>query len=132
MKLELGVTQAEAKELAVGGGDFEPLPDGQYEVSCSAIEHTTSKAGSLMIKWTLDVINNDDAAGRKLFSYTVINEDESKNFGLYAHFAAFGLSIGKDGSVETDDALGREAIANVIQQQYQDKITNSVKSVIGK
>jgi len=130
MKIEVNMNDKEIKEAAAGG-DFEPLPDGQYEVSCQATEVTTSKSsGSPMIKWTFDVINNPDYVGRRLWSYTVINEDTSKNFSLANHLEALGLSVGKDGSFETDDALGRNCIAVVTQQQYQDKITNSIKKLV--
>lgn len=127
MKLELGVTQKEAEELA--GGDFEVLPVDKYEGSCCQITDDPAKSGSPMLTWTFEIINNPDFAGRKLKSYTVINEDESKNFGLYQHLAALGLSLGKDGTVETDDALGRTCIVDVTQGMYKEKMVNNIKTV---
>ncbi|MEB9098410.1 DUF669 domain-containing protein, partial [Bacillus cereus] len=32
-----------------GGGDFEPLPDGQYEVAVENLELTESKKGDPML-----------------------------------------------------------------------------------
>ena len=130
MKIEINMNQKEVEE-AGKGNDFEPLPDGEYEVSCQATEVTTSKtSGSPMIKWTFDVMNNPDYVGRRLWSYTVINDDPSKNFSLANHLEALALTVGKDGSFESDDALGRNCIAVVSQQQYMDKITNSIKRLV--
>ena len=134
MKIEINMNDKEVKEAA-GGGDFEPLPDGQYEVSCQATELTVTgpdskTPGTPMIKWTFDVINNPDYAGRRLWSYTVINPDAEDNFSLANHLEALVLTVGKDGSFESDDVLGRNCIANVTQSMFNNKITNNVKSLI--
>ncbi|MBG9863102.1 hypothetical protein ABD99_00005, partial [Bacillus cereus] len=49
-KIDLEALAADVKEVEEnGGGDFEPLPDGQYEVAVEKLELTESKKGDPML-----------------------------------------------------------------------------------
>lgn len=64
-------------------GEFEPLPDGQYEVAPEALELTRSKKGFPMIKATFRIINGDYEGRFIWVNQVVLTGGEHDRFMLH-------------------------------------------------
>lgn len=67
-----------------GGGNFEPIPDGQYEVEVEVMELTTSKAGDPMLKIWFKVLEGE-YEGQRIFYNKVMQPQNDRAFGLQVH-----------------------------------------------
>lgn len=79
-----------------GGGDFAPLPVGEYEVVISEVKIDKSKAGNDMVKLTLTVRDNVDQPGqkRKFFDNMVVTEKAM--FRFHQLIQALGFEQGHE------------------------------------
>lgn len=50
---DLATFDAEFEGAPVEDSDFEPLPDGKYQVTVERVELLRSRAGNPMLKWCL-------------------------------------------------------------------------------
>lgn len=67
-----------------GGGDFEDLPDGSYEVEVKSMELGQSKAGDPMLKITFIILDGEHE-GRKIWYNGVMQPQNDKAFGFQTH-----------------------------------------------
>ncbi|MEK4715251.1 DUF669 domain-containing protein [Sporosarcina sp. FSL K6-5500] len=84
-QVDLEALQGDVKDVEEnGGGDFEPLPDGQYEVSVEKLELTESKKGDPMLTiWF--IILTGEYEKQRLFYNKVMQPQNDKAFGLQVH-----------------------------------------------
>lgn len=77
---------ADVKEVEENGGygDFEPIPDGQYEVEVEKLELTQSKKGDPMLTIWFKVIAGD-YENQRIFYNKVMQPQNDKAFGLQVH-----------------------------------------------
>lgn len=85
-QVDLEALAADVKDVEKngGGGDFEPLPDGQYEVSVEKMELTESKKGDPMLTIWFKVIEGN-YEGQRIFYNKVMQPQNDKAFGLQVH-----------------------------------------------
>ncbi|CUB28320.1 DUF669 domain-containing protein [Bacillus cereus] len=84
-KIDLEALAADVKEVEEnGGGDFEPLPDGQYEVAVEKLELTESKKGDPMLTIWFKIVEGD-YEGQRLFYNKVMQPQNDKAFGIQVH-----------------------------------------------
>lgn len=76
---------ADAEEVELnGGGGYEDIPDGQYEVEVEVMELTTSKAGDPMLKIWFKILEGD-YEGQRIFYNKVMQPQNEKAWGLQVH-----------------------------------------------
>jgi len=57
----------------VTGGNFEPIPAGDYVVEIEKVENRTAKSGNEMLSLTFNVVEGE-YEGRKIFDLYVLTE----------------------------------------------------------
>jgi len=83
--VDIEALEADVKEVEEnGGGNFEPIPDGQYEVEVEVMELTTSKAGDPMLKIWFKVLDGEHE-GQRIFYNKVMQPQNDRAFGLQVH-----------------------------------------------
>jgi hypothetical protein len=88
-ELEAGFDQAEEKK-----NEFEPVPDGSYQVNTEKAELKRSKdAGNLMLTTTLKILGPTHA-GRLLFRRNMLQTAENLSW-LKTDLAKYGIRLGK-------------------------------------
>ena len=84
-----GFAEAEIKER-----EFEPIPDGKYQVNVKRVELTRAKTSDTpMLKWTLEIIA-PSCQGRILFRNNLIGSQENINW-LKTDLHTCGLDLKK-------------------------------------
>ena len=94
----------------IEGGEFEPIPAGDYLVEIEKCEAKTSSSGNDMLTMTFNVVEGD-YAGRKIFDNYVLTEKAL--WKLKSLFVALGEDV--DGILEFDpsDLIGQTFLATV-------------------
>jgi len=105
--------------------DFEPIPAGNYVVRVLEATEKSSAKGKY-IKLTLEVTEGE-YAGRKLFHN--LSELPQSLWNLKRFLDAAGVEYGEEGFA-TEDIQGAELEVSVVQEPYNDKITNKVKGYL--
>lgn len=119
------VNHSEAK-----GGDFTPVPVGEYEIIVSKAEATTSKSsGNPMIKLQLTIRDDvpQEAQKRKLFDNIVFQDNMV--WKIQQVYKAFGLTDGTTMNGIEDvvsNLLYKVARVKVKHETYQDKVQDRV------
>lgn len=118
---------------APGGGSFEPLPNGKYEVECEAAEVRPTSTGKTMFVLTL-VVTAGQYKGRKLWTNIVISPENAVALSIaFRHFAALGADTSFF-ATDPDDAtvcakiIGGRASATVVLRK-DDPTRNEVKDL---
>ncbi|MEC5308878.1 DUF669 domain-containing protein [Bacillus thuringiensis] len=84
-KVDLEALAADVQEVEEnGGGDFEKVPDGQYEVAVEKMELTESKNCDPMLMIWFDIVDGE-YEGQKIFYYKVMQPQNDKAFGFQVH-----------------------------------------------
>ncbi|HFJ9285018.1 TPA: DUF669 domain-containing protein [Bacillus toyonensis] len=85
-KLDLEALAADVQEVEEngGGGDFEKVPDGQYEVAVEKMELTESKKGDPMLMIWFNIVDGE-FEGQKIFYYKVMQPQNDKAWGYQVH-----------------------------------------------
>ena len=99
----------------VTGGNFEPLPAGDYKLEIEKVEEKTSKAGNPMLNVTFNVVDHEEYEGRKVFDLYVLTEKAL--WKLKDLFIAIGKDV--DGIIEFDpqDLVGEMFIGNITVEE---------------
>lgn len=94
----------------IEGGEFEPIPAGDYLVEIEKCEEKMSSSGNNMLAMTFNVVEGD-YAGRKIFDNYVLTEKAL--WKLKSLFVALGEDV--DGILEFDpsDLIGQTFLATV-------------------
>lgn len=104
---------------------FEPIPAGQYFaqiVNPDDVQLTESSTGKPMLKivWT---IQDGEFSGRKVFDNVVL----TVAWKVKQYAEVIGIESGAE--LDTDDFIGTEALLNVIQDTYNNKVNNKIKTI---
>ncbi|MCQ6288088.1 DUF669 domain-containing protein [Bacillus cereus] len=85
-KVDLEALAADVQEVEEngGGGDFEKVPDGQYEVAIEKMELTESKKGDPMLMIWFNIVDGE-FEGQKIFYYKVMQPQNDKAWGYQVH-----------------------------------------------
>lgn len=85
-KIDLEALAADVQEVEEngGGGDFEKVPDGQYEVAVEKMELTESKKGDPMLMIWFNIVDGE-FEGQKIFYYKVMQPQNDKAWGYQVH-----------------------------------------------
>lgn len=103
-----------ADDMPAGGGDFDPLPAGEYQVRISEAGIQTTKAGTgQYIKMRLDVIGPTHA-GRVIWSNLNIRNPNPKAEEIgRQQLGAIMRAIGVPSLTDTDQLVGGDLIVKV-------------------
>ena len=84
-QVDLEALQGDVKDVEEnGGGDFEPLPDGQYEVAVEKMEMGESKKGDPMLTIWFQILTGEYEKQR-LFYNKVMQPQNDNAFGFQVH-----------------------------------------------
>ncbi|MFD2628744.1 DUF669 domain-containing protein [Oceanobacillus kapialis] len=84
-EVDVEALQEDVKEVEEnGGGDFEDVPDGQYEVAVEKMEMRTSKKGDPMLTIWFKILEGD-FEGQLIFYNGVMQPQNERAFGLQVH-----------------------------------------------
>jgi hypothetical protein len=101
---------------------FPDVPDGLYNTVIEKLELTTSQSGNPMLKWTLNIVDDVQHTGRKLFRNNMIVSPENLRW-LKTDLDHAGLSIIRVS--ELHNPVVREQLIGVkLQVQKKTKTVN--------
>lgn len=85
-EVDLEVLAADVEEVEKNGGtgDFEPVPDGEYEVEVEKLELTQSKKGDPMLTIWFKILTGD-YENQRIFYNKVMQPQNERAFGLQVH-----------------------------------------------
>lgn len=109
----------------VEGNDFEPMPAAQYFaqiVNPDDVVLTESSTGKPMLKFTW-TIQDGEYAGRKVWDNVVL----SVQWKVKQYAECAGIESGAE--IDTEDFVGMEALLDIIQDEYNGKVNNKIKTV---
>lgn len=110
----------------VTGGNFEPIPAGDYVLEIENIEERVSKAGNDMLNITFNVAEGE-YEGRKIFEFYVLSEKAL--WKLKDLLIALGIDAEGQVDISIDDLEGEMLIGNVeIQEQKGYDPSNKIKT----
>lgn len=90
---DLATFDADYEGAPIEDSDFEPLPDGRYQVLVERVELLRSRAGNSMLKWTLRVLG-PQCQGRLLWRNNVIASAENLKW-LKSDLHTCGITLSK-------------------------------------
>lgn len=109
----------------VEGGNFDPVPAGDYLVEIEKFEETTSTSGNQMIKATFKIVEGE-YEGRKIFDNYVLNQNSL--WKLKSLFVALGEDVSGMAEFSPDDFVGKKFLATVsIEESAGYDPTNRIK-----
>ena len=110
----------------VTGGNFEPIPAGDYVLEIENIEEQVSKAGNNMLNITFNVAEGE-YAGRKIFEFYVLTEKAL--WKMKDLLIALGIDTEGQVDIDIDDLEGEMFIGNVeIQEQRGYEPSNKINT----
>lgn len=103
------------------GGNFEPVPEGEYEMMCEEAEEKDTKSGGTMIKAKFRVLG-PTMANRVIFvNFNIVNRsDKAQEIGR-RQLATWARAVGKPNAQDTDELLNRPFIGVVDIEAGDDK-----------
>lgn len=107
------------------GGDFI-IPAGDYEVHLTDFDNKPSKEGKPMITWKFQA--GPEGKNLRFFNRTVLQGPGA--FKLAETVEALGLGkAGEQVRLKRSEAIGRRAIAQVIQTEYEGQKRMEIKKL---
>ena len=129
---KFGFDSSEVDMTAVGGGNYDPIPAGDYTLKALEAEEKETKAGGLMIKVKFEVVSGE-YAGRWIWdNFNVVNASEkAQNIGRQ-QLVAWATACGKPDADDTDKLLDKKFNATVSIEKgtggYKD--SNGIKAFL--
>jgi hypothetical protein len=117
------------------GGDFEPLPKGDYDVRVDSAEATTSSTGKMMFKLKFKVVGGPNN-GRTLFNNITLSTDNPNALRMFfMNMKAFGLDpafFNQNPGPDTVAAgmVGKEVRVKVDHQTYNGQLRENIKQML--
>ena len=113
-------------EVDENAGVYSPLPAGRYRVKVLEVEDGYSKAGDPKINMKLAVVDQSD---RWVYHTLTFIPKGQPGHGIGVHsLKCFGFSIDKSRvNFDSDDIVGKEAIADLVIDEYNGKRSNKVR-----
>lgn len=117
---------------AGGSGNFEPLPDGDYELKVIQAEAKTTSTGKIMFKVTNEV-QGGPFAKRRVWDQLVVTTDNPKAMNMF-FMKASSMGLGKTfwdanpSNAQVEQALnGRAFRATLGKRTYNGTESNEIK-----
>lgn len=116
-------------DLSGGGGSFEPIPDGVYNVKVDACTPEVSQNGNPYLKFVYVVIDGDHS-GRKVWdNLTIIAKTDWKQTQVFEAltrqpYRSSGLKI------NPKDLVGLECRAVIYQNEFEGKVRNKIEKIL--
>ena len=98
----------------VTGGNYEPIPTGDYVVEIEKVENRTAKSGNAMLNITFNVMEGEHE-GRKVFDFYVLTEKAL--WKLKDLLVAVGVDTEGMVDLDAEDLVGEVFVANIEIQQ---------------
>lgn len=113
------------------GGGFEPIKTGTYYMEILATEEGISAKGkNPMVKVTMGVIDDPMLYGKKIVHYVTFMDKNKPGAWMSVHFLkTIGEPWEGDFIVDPKRWIGRRLEAYVIEEDYEGKKTNKVKTL---
>lgn len=131
-KFGFDVSEVDMSNATVGGGNYDPIPEGEYTLKALDAEEKETQSGGTMIKVKFEVVGGE-YDGRWIWqNFNTVNRNEkAQNIGR-AQLAAWGAACGKPDADDTDKLLDKKFKALVDIQAgtggYKD--SNRVKAFL--
>ena len=117
---------------ANGGGSFEPLPDGDYDLKITEASHTVTQTGKVMFK-TTNTVQTGPHANRKVWDNLVVSPDSPGALGyFFRKMKALGLGTEFFASQPTEDQIAQNLLnksfrGKLTTSEYNGKLSNNIK-----
>jgi len=113
-------------EVDENAGVYTPLPAGKYRVKVLAVEDGYSKAGDPKLNMKLGIVDQPE---RWVYHTLTFIPKGQPGHGIAVHsLKCFGFSVDKSRvNFDSEDMVGKEAMADLIIEEYNGKKTNKVK-----
>lgn len=123
---------AEAKTSSGGGGNYEPLPDGEYELKVVDAELKTTQTGKPMFKLKTEVQSGPYAKRLVWDNLTLSFENPTALRIVLDKFGALGLGEAYFNQEPTNEAVaaatvGRSFRGQLGTREYNNKKSNEIK-----
>lgn len=129
-QLDWGQLVSQAGESS--GGDYAPLPDGEYELKVTEASHTTTQSGKPMFKITTEV-QTGAYAKRKIWDNLVVTQGNDAALAIFfGKMGALGLPKEYFQQGPTNDQvvqamIGRPFRGQLATSEYNGKFRNEIK-----
>ena len=127
-KFGFDVTEIEADTGAGGGGNYDPIPEGEYVLKAlEAEEKATSRGDGSYFKVKFEVVKGDHA-GRLLWQNFNVNNPSAKAQQIgRAQLKAWATACGKPDADDTDKLLEKPFTAAVVIEKGTNGYADSNK-----
>jgi hypothetical protein len=97
--------------------DFDPLPDGQYQVKLADIETDRTKHDDVMwkLRWKVE---GGEFCGRLIFDNMVFTEKAMPRVKMIC--ACCGIDVSGELDLQPEMLLDKQVFVHVFQEQYKD------------
>jgi len=100
--------------------NYDPLPKGDYMLTCTEAEEKTTKSGGTMIAATFEVVSGK-YAGRKIWNnYNIHNSSEVAQKIGREQVSAWAKAVGKPNATSFDDLIEKPFTAAVDIEKGRD------------
>jgi hypothetical protein len=108
----------------VQGGDFEPIPEGDYLVEIEEVKEKESNSGNQMLQMKFNVVEGE-YEGRKIFDNYVLTQKAL--WKLKNLFVALEKDVSGIAEFDPKDLEGMKFLATVTIEEYQGNENNRIK-----
>lgn len=96
-----------------GGGSFEPVPEGEYEMMCEEAEDKETKSGGTMIKAKFRILGPTHANRVIFTNFNIVNKSEKAQEIGRRQISTWARAVGLPNASDTDQLLNRPFIGVV-------------------
>jgi len=118
-----------------GGGNYEPLPNGQYDVKIVKSSHKIAQSGKSMFEVEMQVVSGPHA-NRRVWNRFVVTPENPKALGyFFSNMRILGLTTEFFAAQPSDDQVAA-ALENKVcrvelgQSEYNGSVRNEVKKIL--
>lgn len=118
------MTEIRFKRPDSSGGNYQPLPEGVYDLQIESVDETTSKKGNPQLKVGCRVVGGDNDGKSTTIWYSLLEQSLWKVQGL---IDATGCDQGDDEEsvLNTDDLIGRYFTVDNEPREYEGKMRDN-------
>jgi hypothetical protein len=107
-KFGFDVSEVEANTGSAGGGNYDPIPDGDYTLKAIDAEEKETAKGGTMIKAKYEVVDGEYAGRWIWHNFNVVNASATaQNIGR-GQLKAWATACGKPDADDTDKLLDKK------------------------
>jgi len=104
-----------------GGGNFEPVPEGEYEMMCEEAEEKSTSSGGTMIKAKFRILGPEFKNRVVYNNFNIINKSEKAQEIGRRQISTWARAVGKPNAADTDELLNRPFIGIIGIEAGNDK-----------